>query len=226
MSAPTKAAWQSRSRIGSGTSSVTKLSAGLPAKPRLSGSIWISRSPPRLAPLQSNWRFKAVTNENENAAQARISFGRDINTLDPQTRLEWHYAADIEDEKAAPVAEESHNPVQAEFLQNLGKNSVADLAADELEMYEFMNRFDKKPDEDSGGSTPPPTSLPSASPPARQIGPDSALDPTKVAGLRPELRLELENRLQRVKHKLSGYSTLADRQEVADGELYLRPYLR
>ncbi|UVK39953.1 hypothetical protein LHFGNBLO_001368 [Mesorhizobium sp. AR10] len=166
-----------------------------------------------------------MTDQSENQAQARVRMGRDLQSLEPQTRLDWAHAGAIPDE----VVEPDPIPETYEQKRYLGGRTRDQLAsALDIENYEWLgseafrktSESEREPAEASD-SNPPPAPLP-----ARPIGPGSALDPAKVEGLRPELRVELDNRLQRAKKGLAGYSTLSDRQEMADAELYLRPYLK
>ncbi|MER8761985.1 MULTISPECIES: hypothetical protein [unclassified Mesorhizobium] len=132
-----------------------------------------------------------MINENENAAQARISLGRDINTLDPQTRMAWADAADLEESEAESVPVEEHNRVQAEYLKNIGKASLDALNEAEFDMYEFMKRFDKNPVD--SGSKPSPASRPPATVAALLPSKPGTLNTSKLyaANISPEHRLDV-----------------------------------
>ncbi|MER8544745.1 hypothetical protein NKH41_03280 [Mesorhizobium sp. M1169] len=162
-----------------------------------------------------------MINDNENAAQARISLGRDINTLEPQTRMAWADAAAIPDEEVESAPAEEHSPAQVEYLKNLGNPSIADLTEEQREMLDFFGRLRKPADTEE-----PPDEAAKPLPQAPVIiGPHSTFDLEKIAQLLPGRRSELADYIALVRRGSKDNASLSDQWSLEQARQHLAPYV-
>nr|WP_029352269.1 hypothetical protein [Mesorhizobium ciceri] len=126
------------------------------------------------------------------------------------------------DEETEAVPPKEHNPVQAEYLRNIGK-SVADLNQEQREMFEYMaERFSETPDADSGSA--PPEVLPPPTPPfeldLETVNCEGAL---RRLGIWDDFNMVARGRVQTGMHP--SLRTVSE-HELAQAELRVKPYLR
>ncbi|MCP9231237.1 hypothetical protein NMG46_13390 [Mesorhizobium sp. LMG 17147] len=95
-----------------------------------------------------------------------------LQSLEPQTRLDWYHAGAIPDEQAESAAAEEYTPAQTEYLENLGNYSIADLTAERRDMLDFFGRL-RRPANAEEASAEAAKPLPGAS---VIIGPHSNFD--------------------------------------------------
>lgn len=156
-----------------------------------------------------------MTDIHETKAQAAIRMGRDLSTLEPQTRLAWAHAADIRDPAPeAPAVPDGLTPAAAKFLNG--------RSVDELDGTDKII-FDHWMDPRFGD-------LPADEQPAKKDV--FAVDPALMKGLDPTLRLQIGEAFNTViaarKERAEGKhpNTYRHRDyEVEKAMTHLRPYL-
>ncbi|RWN54135.1 hypothetical protein [Mesorhizobium sp.] len=152
--------------------------------------------------------------------------GRTLSEMPPEDRLQYANlkvaTAVPADEETDSVQAEEHNAVQAEYLRNLRKDSVADLNEEQREMFDYMGeRFTKKPDSDSGST--PPASLPPAPPFELDLDTVNREGALRRLGIWDDFNMVARVRAQTGMHP--SLRTVSE-HELAQAELRVKPYLR